>query len=231
MKNPYIEKLMSEACEDYYLRFQQAFKGVESGAEICSPTEIYDRLDAFFGGFPFDVDCDNIWWSRGMKAMHVKSVHVESQEVYYLGGLECKISRMIPFDCPSGHEKAFVYLDCASMPSLREDCDKLSRIKPLWNVEPLSFYKGQLIEEYEAEEGRVQSPEGDYIDIARGELIRFGRFVSPQNLLLVAKACPIIRYESAEAWKKMDEILSGTGTVEELREMIQARDCQPRHNI
>ena len=224
MDVPNIEKIMAEACKDYYLRFQHAFKGVESGAEICSPMEIYDRLDAFFGGFPFDVDSDKIWWSRGIKAMHIKKVRVEAQGLYYFGGLECKISRMIPFDCPSGHEKAFVYLDCAAMPPLREDYGKVSQINPLWNVEPLSFYNGQLIEEYEAEEGRVQSPAGDDIDISRDGLIRFGRFVTPQNLLLVAKACPIVRYESAEVWKKMDAILSETGTVEKLREMIQERD-------
>ena len=224
MDNPYIEKLMTETCKDYYLRFQKAFNDVKSGTEICSPTEIHDRLESFFGGFPFEIACDNIWWSRGMKAMPVKSVHVEPQGLYYLGGLECKISRMIPFDCPGGHEKAFVYLDCASMPSLREDCGKLSRINSLWNVEPLSFYKGRLIEEYEADEGRVQSPSGDYIDISRDELIRFSRFVTPQNLLLAAKACPTVRHESAEVWKKMDEILSGKCIVEELREMIQERN-------
>lgn len=228
MDNPYFEKVMVDACKDYYLRLQHAFKDVKSGTEICSPTEIYDRLEAFFNGFPFDIDRDNIWWSRGKKAMYIKRVRVGAQGLYYFGGLECKISRMIPFDCPSGHEKAFVYLDCAPMPSLRGNRGKVSRINPLWNDEPLSFYKGRLIEEHEAEDGRVQSSTGDYIDISRDELIRFRRFVTPQNLLLVAKACPIVSCESKSVgiWEKMDEILSGTGAVDELREMIQERDWQ-----
>ena len=79
---------MAEAREDYCLRLQHAFKNVKNGTEICSPTEIHDRLETFFNGFPFDIDCDNIWWSRGMKAMHIKRVRVEAQGLYYFGDLE-----------------------------------------------------------------------------------------------------------------------------------------------
>lgn len=223
-----IDEMMAESCNDFCMRFQRAFNDIQSGTEIIGDKEIYARVFAFFGYIPFVMEKDHLWWARGMKAMPIKELRFEDGDLYYFAGIECKITRIIPFDCLDEPEKSFVYLDCDAMPSIRNHCSSGKRAHQSWNVEPLSFYNGQLISEEAANEGIVIDWEGNRVEISYGELIRFIRFISPQNLLLTAKACPVVNRESVKVWDKMDEILAGTGTLEELRKMIQEEACYVR---
>ena len=219
---------MAEACNDFYRRFKRAFGDVPSGTEIIGDAAIYTKVLAFFGCIPFTVTNDYLWWARGMKAMPIEKLRFEPGGLYYLGGLECKIARVIPFDCPNEPEKSFVYFECEAMPATGNYSSAHASAYTSWNTEPVCYYKGRRLSDEEANGCFVIDGDGNRIGISPRDMIRFDRFLSPQNLLLTAKACPVVCRESGEVWDKMDEILAGTGTVEELRNMIQETNCYLR---
>ena len=228
MKESQYSKELDIACKDFYSRFQSAFGDVRSGVEIDDIDEIHRRLLLFFGGLPYIARNDNIWWTRGVKAMQLEHVSCSDDGTYYLGRLECRIDRLIPYDYPSGRERMFVYLHCDSMPSLSGGASHQGSHYQMWKVEPVTLYEGKIVDEGLADNGVIIDQDGNYKNVSQDDFIRFDRFVSPQNLLLTAKACPLIRYESSAVWNKMDEILCNRANEDDLRRMIQETDCYLR---
>jgi len=224
MDNQYIKEVMDDACKDYYGRFQNAFGDVKSGTVISDSGEIHRRLLSFFGTLPYDERKDNIWWARGMKAMPIHRVSRSADGIYLLGRLECNVIRIIPYDCSSNKELSFVYILCGGMPSVRDEAFADNSSYPLWRVQPITIYKGRIIDEGLANDGKIIDEYGNYNDVSQDDLIRFDRFVAPQNMVLTSKASPVVRRESDAIWNLMDEILCNKATEDDLRRMIQETD-------
>lgn len=225
MESQYINEIMDNACKDYYCRFQNAFGDVKSGTVISDRGEIHRRLLSFFGNLPYVESKDNIWWARGMKAMPIHKVSCSPLGIYYLGRLECNVVRIIPYDCLSKQEVSFVYILCDEMPSVRDEAITDSPCCPLWRLQPVTFYEGRLIDEGLANDGVIIDEDGNYQDVSQDDLVRFDRFITPQNILLTSKASPVVRYESTAVWDLMDEILRNKAKEDDLRRMIQETDC------
>lgn len=225
MESRYINEIMDNACKDYYCRFQNAFGDVKSGTVISDSVEIHRRLLSFSGHLPYVESKDNIWWARGMKAMPIHKVSCSSPSVYHFGRIECNIIRIIPYDCSSKQEVSFVYILCGGMPSVREEAITDNSCCPLWRVQPITIYEGSVIDEGLANDSQIIDEDGNYHGVSQDDLIRFDRFITPQNIVLTSKASPVVRYESTLVWDLMDEILCKKAKEDDLRRMIQETDC------
>ena len=122
-------------------------------------------------------------------------------------------------------ERSFVYVGMAQLSAdgregyVNSDPDYWTS----WRVIPMSYYKGELISEESADEGYMEDADGNCVDLDSSDLVRFTRFVAPQNVLITCKPSPVIRDEvtyGQAVWSAMDEILSGEGTTSKIRDIL-----------
>lgn len=217
---------MKDLADKFSQRMKNAFGDLAAGTEIADGHEIMRRMSMMFGEFPCAAPNDVIWWTRGMKAMPIGNVRYDSSLMaFYLDRLECRIDRIVPYYNSTFPERSFVYVGMAPLSAdgreeyVKSDSDYWTS----WRVIPMSYYKGELISEESAEEGYMEDADGDCVDLDSSDLVRFTRFVTPQNILITCKPNPSVRDEvtyGQAVWSAMDEILSGEGTPFKIRDIL-----------
>ena len=174
------------------------------------------------------IESDLIWWSHGMGASAIERWSIdEDKHVIYMGGLECKIQKIMPFRFPYRDWLDFVYVELEPMPLSNDSehdwlAEKLKeRQKGRTKIEErVCLYNGKLMTAEEVDSGCFYDERNQFVVMDRALTQNFSRLLAPWNFIIAAKWSPYIQcHDGRYLDAVLDDVLLGVEPLSSLRKL------------